>query len=407
MGASVAVVAIGGVVLAAAGGGTGSSSANPVKLASGAIAAAAPAARATTGTGRLVMAAVGKGIPDSWICVFRQDEVAPTAARGAAAKAAATVGGRPGHVYDVALQGFSIKLPQQAAQVLMEKNPNIAYCEQDQVAEMIRPIQAAAKPGGGGTTTETVPWGIAAVGGGQAFGDTAKRAFVIDTGIALTHPDLNVDGVLSQNYVKRDSSPQDLNGHGTHVAGTIAAIGGNGKGVIGVAAGAKVVAIRVLDRRGSGAYSDVIAGVNGAAAKGTPGDVANMSLGGPVSDALDTAVCGAAATGVLFAIAAGNDGASATNYSPARVTCPNTFIIAAMAQGNAWASFSNYGQPPVDYIEPGVSILSLWLNGGTNTISGTSMAAPHMAGLLLWGTGVNPGGTVTRVAGDVYTLGRR
>lgn len=405
--ASAVALAAGGVVLAA-GGGTSAKSAisGLVTLAAGSAGTSGPSAKATTGTGRLVAAAAGKGIPDSWICVFRSGEVAPTAVRGAAIKAAGAVGGKPGHVYDAVLGGFSITLPEQAAQVLLERNPNIDHCAQDQVAEMIRPIQATAKPGGGGSSTETTPWGITAVGGGQTYGGSG-RAFVIDTGIDMTHPDLNVDARLSQNYVSRETSPQDLNGHGTHVAGTIAAIGGNGKGVVGVAAGAPVVAIRVLDRRGSGAYSDVIAGVNAVATKGSAGDVANMSLGGPVSADLDAAVCQAASKGVLFAIAAGNDGASATNYSPARVTCTNTFIVAAMAQGNVWASFSNYGQPPVDYIEPGVSILSLWLNGGTNTISGTSMATPHMAGLLLWGTGVNAGGTVTRVAGDVYTLGRR
>ncbi|WP_408588297.1 S8 family serine peptidase [Novosphingobium sp.] len=405
--ASVAALAAGGVVFAAGGGASaGAGLSNLVTLAAGSGGTAAPSAKATTGTGRLIAAAAGKGIPDSWICVFGKGQVAPTAVRGAAAKAAGSVGGRPGHVYDAVLGGFSITLPEQAAQVLVEKNPNIDHCAQDQVAELVRPIQATAKPGSGGGSTESMPWGITAVGGGQTYAGTG-RAFIVDTGIDLTHPDLNVDTALSQNYVSRETSPQDLNGHGTHVAGTIAAIGGNGKGVVGVAAGAPVVAIRVLDRRGSGAYSDVIAGVNAVATKGKPGDVANMSLGGPVSADLDTAVCQAAATGVLFAIAAGNDGASATNYSPARVTCANTFIVAAMAQGNVWASFSNYGQPPVDYIEPGVNILSLWLNGGTNTISGTSMATPHMAGLLLWGTGVNAGGTVTRVAGDVYTLGRR
>ncbi|WP_206069407.1 S8 family serine peptidase [Novosphingobium olei] len=365
MAASVVALAAGGVVLAAAGGNGAAATAvsSLVTLASGGGGSGAtgvPAARATTGTGRLILASAGKGIPDSWICVFAKGAVERAAMRTAAQGAAGSVGGKPGHVYDAVLGGFSITLPQQAAQVLVEKNPNIDHCSQDQVAELVKPIEASAKPGGGGGSTETVPWGITAVNGGQAYTGTG-RAFVVDTGIDLTHPDLNVDTALSANYVTRETSPQDLNGHGTHVAGTIAAIGGNGKGVVGVAAGAKVVAIRVLDRRGSGAYSDVIAGVNAVAAKGKPGDVANMSLGGPVSTDLDTAVCQAAATGVLFAIAAGNDGADASGYSPSHVTCANTFIVAAEQQGNVWASFSNYGQPPVDYIEPGVNVLSLWL----------------------------------------------
>jgi subtilisin family serine protease len=196
----------------------------------------------------------------------------------------------------------------------------------------------------------------------------------------------------SHNFVARETSPDDLNGHGSHVSGTIAAKD-NTIGVIGVAPGAPVVAVRVLDRRGSGSNSGVIAGVDYVAQNGRAGDVANMSLGGSVSTALDTAVVNAAATGVRFALAAGNESDDANNHSPARANGNNIYTVSAFAQGDKWASFSNYGNPPVDYAEPGVSIKSTWKDGGYNTISGTSMATPHLAGLLLAGS-IRSGGTV-------------
>jgi PKD repeat protein len=166
------------------------------------------------------------------------------------------------------------------------------------------------------------------------------------------------------------------------VAGTVAAKN-DGVGVIGVAAGAELVAIKVLDRRGSGSYDGVIAGIDYVANNGSPGDVANMSLGGPVSQALDDAVIAAAAGGIKFALAAGNESDDANNHSPARANHANIYTISAMGENDAWAYFSNYGNPPVDYCQPGVNIYSTYKNGGYTTMSGTSMASPHMAGLLL------------------------
>jgi len=227
---------------------------------------------------------------------------------------------------------------------------------------------------------------------------------VIDTGIDLDHPDLHVDVARSRNFVTRETSPDDLNGHGTHVAGTIAAEK-DGAGVVGVAPGSTVVAIRVLNRRGSGSNADVIAGVDWVAKNGVAGDVANMSLGGSRSDALDTAVINASAN-VKFALAAGNETDDADNHSPGRVNGDNIYTIAAFSTTNgAWASFSNYGKPPVDYAEPGVSVLSTWKDGGYNTISGTSMATPHMAGILLLRLPVT-NGTVTRTGtSEIYDVG--
>lgn len=164
--------------------------------------------------------------------------------------------------------------------------------------------------------------------------------------------------------------------------------------MVGVAADALVIPVKVLNSRGSGSYSGVIAGVNYVGGNGKTGDVANMSLGGPVSDALDDAVESAAAKGIKFAIAAGNSAADAANYSPARANGTNIYTVSSMAKGDVWSSFSNFGNPPVDFCAPGSSILSTWKDGGYNTISGTSMAAPHVAGILLLGS-VKSGGTVS------------
>lgn len=378
--ATVSAVALAGIVFAAAGGGKSAGS-GTVLLPTTSGASVAASAKPTP------TAAATSAIPDSWICVFKKGSVAPGAEQAEANRVVGKAGGRIGHVYRYALQGFSINLPAQGAQAVAAHNPNIEYCEADQLATVIDPINALARPGGGGgSTTESTPAGITRVGGGTAYSGTG-RAFVIDSGIDLTHPDLNVDTALSKNFVTRETSPQDLNGHGTHVSGTIAAKI-NGVGVVGVAPGAKLIAVRVLDRRGSGAYSDVIAGVDYVASVGKLGDVANMSLGGPVSDALDTAVINASnSSKVIFALAAGNETDDANNHSPARADGPYIYTVAAVNSTDTFASFSNYSviNDPVDFAEPGVSILSTWLNGGYNTISGTSMATPHLAGLVLIG----------------------
>lgn len=330
----------------------------------------------------------GDKIAGSYICVFKND-VSRGNAQAEAKRSAQAGQAQLKHVYSVALRGFAVNASEQGVAQMKANNPNIAYCEQDQVVTL-GPVRAAAPPSGGGGTqpAQETPWGIARVNGGVA--GSFATAWVIDTGISV-HPDLNFDTARSRSFI-RDTSPLDQNGHGTHVAGTIAAYDNN-IGVIGVAPGAPVVAVRVLDRRGSGSNSGVIAGVDYVAANGRPGDVANMSLGGGISTALDTAVLNASAGGVRFALAAGNDSANANNSSPARVNGTNVFTVSSFAVGDNWSSFSNYGNPPIDFAEPGSAIKSTWLNGGYNTISGTSMATPHLAGLLLAGA-VRSGGTV-------------
>lgn len=292
---------------------------------------------------------------------------------------AAILGINPNHVYSTALNGFAAEL--NAGQLnALRHNPSVAYVEGDQVAT----ISAVEESNAATTMTmaQTTPWGITRVGG--AADGTGKTAWILDTGIDFEHLDLRVDVARSRNFT-RNGTADDQHGHGTHVAGTIAALN-NTIDVVGVAAGATVVAVRVLDRRGSGQYSWIIAGVDYVASAGASGDAANMSLGGGPSTALDNAIVNAAGKGIRFALAAGNDGAYAGNYSPARVNGANIYTISAIASNDCLTSWSNWGNPPVDFAEPGNGILSTRNGGGTTTMSGTSMAAPHAAGILLLGS---------------------
>ncbi len=331
-------------------------------------------------------------LQDSFIFVFDRTVDGRDASRRSNALVAAT-GGTVRHVYTTALRGFAARMPAEAAARLAARNPEIAYYESDGPVFAIGAVRAAAAPGAS-AAPHVIPAGVTRVGGpANGIGLTA---WIIDTGIDLDHPDLNVDAARSATFVRGPRNANDRNGHGTHVAGTIAALD-NDIDVVGVAAGAALVAVKVLGRSGSGTISGVIAGVDYVAANASPGDVANMSLGGGASGALDAAVRGAAGRGILFAVAAGNDGAYAGSFSPARVEHPNVFTVSAVDHGDRFASFSNWGTPPVDFAAPGVNILSTLAGGGVVNSSGTSMAAPHVAGVLLVTGGeflANNGGTL-------------
>lgn len=297
------------------------------------------------------------------------------------------------HVYSKTMTGVSARLTSEQATQLT-KDSRVAYIEKDQMFTLAPPPgKGPGGGGGGGSTGQEIPWGIARVNGGATYTGNGV-AWIIDSGIDSSHEDLNVD--VSRGFNAFTNGPDadltvDKNGHGTHVSGTVAAID-NSVGVVGVAAGATVIPVKVLDRRGSGSYSGVIAGIDHVAANGSNGDVANMSLGGGFSQAVNDAVIAASST-VKFAIAAGNESSDANGSSPASANGNNIYTISAMSEGDIWASFSNYGNPPVDYCEPGVAIKSTW-PGGYNTISGTSMASPHACGLLLLGN-ISNGGTVS------------
>ncbi len=271
----------------------------------------------------------GDKIAGSYICVFKDNMVSRGNAKAEANRAAQSVQAQLKHVYSSAIRGFAVNMPEQALERMKGLNASIAYCEQDQVVTIGQnSVFARGKPGGGSTQpAQETPWGIARVGGG--VGGAQGTAWIIDTGIDYSHPDLNVDTARSASFLGGSTSPIDQNGHGTHVAGTVAALD-NSIGVVGVAAGARVVAVRVLDRRGSGSNSGVIAGVDYVAANGRAGDVANMSLGGGVSAALDQAVINAASGGVKFALAAGNETDNANNHSPARANGANIYTVSRL-----------------------------------------------------------------------------
>jgi subtilisin family serine protease len=267
-------------------------------------------------------------------------------------------GFRADHVYSAAIRGFAARLTSRQIDAL-EQDPDVALVEPDGTMVAV---------------AQTMPWGVARIGGGTKT-VTNVHAYIIDTGIDTGHADLNV-----VNHVKFTGGPNnDCNGHGTHVAGTVAAWD-NAIDVIGVAAGAPLTGVKVLGCGGTGSTSGVIKGVDWVTANAVKPAIANMSLGGGVSTALDNAVKASANSGVFYSVAAGNSGADACASSPARAgTLDGVMTTAATDSSDQEPSWSNYGSC-VDIWAPGVSILSTRLKGGTTTMSGTSMAAPHVGG---------------------------
>ncbi|MGP8305622.1 S8 family serine peptidase [Vibrio sp. YIC-376] len=349
--------------------------------------------------------------PSGGYIVVLHDHIDNPAA--AAKEISRQVGGNLGFIYQHALKGFSITVPPQAV-AAMERNPKVKYVATDD----IRYISA-----------QTAPTGIQRI-----FADTNTNigidsnddfrvdvdVAVLDTGIDFDHPDLNVVGGVNcatggPFSTTCDSGGDDDHYHGTHVAGTIAALD-NGIGVVGVAPGARLWAVKVLNSRGSGYASWIIAGIDWIAANGNI-EVANMSLGGSgFNQAEYDAIQGAVNAGVAFAVAAGNNNADANNYSPAAFN--NVLTVSALAdfdgvsgglgsntcrpdQDDTLADFSNWGSA-VDIAAPGVCILSTYPleQGEYGTISGTSMASPHVAGALALLASTNP----PLDADDVYAL---
>ncbi|MYU01624.1 MULTISPECIES: S8 family peptidase [unclassified Streptomyces] len=251
-------------------------------------------------------------------------------------------------------------------------------------------------------TQENPPsWGLDRVDQTETAGDNAYNypdtagegvtAYVIDTGVRVTHEDFEGRATSGFDAVDNDDDADDGNGHGTHVAGTIAGASH------GVAKKAKIVAVRVLDDNGSGTTEQVIAGIDWVAANASGPSVANMSLGGGADPALDAAVQKAIAAGVTFGVAAGNESSDAGQVSPARV--PEAITVASSTEADEQSSFSNYGSI-VDIYAPGSDITSTWNDSdtGTNTISGTSMATPHVVGAAAVYLAGNPDATPDAVA---------
>ncbi len=310
---------------------------------------------------------VGAGGPPERFIVVLHDDVDPQAvANEHANRHAAQIG----FVYDRALRGYSAVIPNGRVPAI-HADQRVKYVEADQLAT---------------TMAQAVPYGIKKVGAdvsptataGNGSGAVSNvNAYVIDSGIDKSHPDLSV--VNHVNFTTE--SNKDCNGHGTHVAGTVAARD-NTRDVVGVSPGSPLTGVKVLGCDGTGYYSWIIKGVDWVTANAKKPAVANMSLGGGPSQALDDATRKSAATGIFYAVAAGNSGKNACDYSPARAgagTDNGIATIAATDSADNEASFSNFGSC-VDMWAPGVSVVSTRKGGGSTTLSGTSMAAPHVAG---------------------------
>ncbi|HEU4322285.1 MAG TPA: S8 family peptidase [Roseiflexaceae bacterium] len=269
------------------------------------------------------------------------------------------------YVYDKAVNGFTAKLTLNQVAAL-KRNPNIATIEQDQVMALVA-TQSGATWGLDRIDQRNLP-----LSGTYNYVSTAStvNAYVIDTGIQTSHPQFG--GRAAVAYDALGGNGQDCQGHGTHVAGTI------GSSTYGVAKGVRLWSVRVLGCDGSGSTSGIINALNWLATNHRKPAVANMSLGGGYSAALNSATTNMINAGVFLAVAAGNENQNACNVSPASAS--GTLTVAASDRTDTRASFSNYGGC-VDIYAPGVSITSTWLSGGTNTISGTSMASPHAAGV--------------------------
>lgn len=307
-------------------------------------------------------------VKDQYIVVFKEGvrDIPETASQMAHEH-----GGRVGYVYTRALQGFSIEIPEGRARALAN-DPRVEYVEEDGVVSI-------------DATQSSATWGIDRVdqrdlplSGSYNYNYTGSgvKAYIIDTGIRKTHTDFGGRAVHGYTAISDGRGSDDCNGHGTHVAGTV------GGATWGVAKAVTLVAVRVLDCNGSGTNSGVIAGVDWVTSNHTSGAkaVANMSLGGGANSSLDTAVRNSITDGVTYAIASGNSNADACNYSPARVG--EAITVNSSTSSDARSSFSNWGSC-TDIFAPGSSIKSAWYTSdtATNTISGTSMATPHVAGV--------------------------
>lgn len=368
-----------------------------VTAAAAALAAAASTPALAAPTGDVRYASAPDAISGSYLVVLKSDTVgaanslaARTAVPDRAAGLAKRYGGSVGTVWTSALTGYSAKLsPAQARRLAAD--PAVAYVEQDRV------VSAQA------TQTNPPSWGLDRIdqrnlplNSSYTYPNTASnvRAYIIDTGIRTTHTDFGGRATWGTNTV--DTNNTDCNGHGTHVAGTV------GGTRYGVAKGVRLIAVKVLNCSGSGSTTGVVSGINWVTSNAVKPAVANMSLGGGVSSSIDNAVTNSVNSGVTYAVAAGNSSANACNYSPARAAAAIT--VGSTTSSDARSSFSNYGSC-VDIFAPGSSIVSAYRTSDTasTTLSGTSMASPHVAGAAALVLGANPSYSPAQVASYLTT----
>jgi subtilisin family serine protease len=338
-------------------------------------------------SGRIQHAGDATAIPGSYIVVLK-DAVGGNAVASTARGLATRYGGSVKRTYDSALHGFSAGMSENAAERLAA-DPAVAYVEQDRTISIE------------GTQSPTPSWGLDRIDqralpldNSYTYGNSGAgvKAYIIDTGINLTHQDFGGRAISGVDILDRDTDATDCHGHGTHVAGTV------GGSSYGVAKDVTLVGVRVINCTGAGAFGDAIAGVDWVVADHTAGQkaVANVSLGGPFSQALNDAITGAIDDGVVVSVAAVNDHSDSCAYSPA--STPGAITVGATTNADARASYSNYG-PCVDVFAPGSDITSTWIgsNTATNTISGTSMATPHVTGAAALVLAANPGFTPQQV----------
>ncbi len=288
--------------------------------------------------------------------------------------------------YTSALSGFVLKSASKSAVDLLVKDDRVAFIEADQMVSI-------------GATQNNAIWGLDRIDQVNLplnntyiydQNGTNVRAYVVDTGIRTSHSQFGGRASSGFTAINDGNGTNDCNGHGTHVAGTV------GSSTYGVAKNARLVAIRVLDCEGSGSNSGVIAGIDWVRANHVKPAVVNMSLGGGTSTALDNAVNATVAAGITMVVAAGNDNSNACNFSPARAA--NAITVGSTTSSDSRSSFSNFGNC-LDIYAPGSSITSTWFtsNSATNTISGTSMASPHVAGVVALYLDDNPNASPSQI----------
>jgi subtilisin family serine protease len=364
------------------------------------LALAAPAKRSSPAP--LVVPRDAEPVQGKFIVRFKNDAVST-----AEVSAISSIAANADYTYSTAFRGFAASLSDEELGALRD-DPTVDYIEQDAIVT----IQ---------DTQEGAPWGLARISSASPGGSTytydssageGTCAYIVDTGIDVEHPEFEGRATWLANFADDDDT--DGQGHGTHVAGTVGSV------TYGVAKKTSLFAVKVLDSSGSGTNAGVIAGmefvVDDAATQSCPnGVVVNMSLGGGASAAVNDAAASITSAGLFLAVAAGNSAADALTFSPASE--PSACTVGATDETDSFASFSNFGSI-VDVLAPGVDIESTWPGGSTNTISGTSMASPHVAGLAAYFLGLGQSasglcefiasgaieGAISGVGGDTVNL---